>query len=191
MKNIEIQLRESARVKESMISSCTKSIQKAADIIISSIRKGGKVMWCGNGGSAAQAQHLSTEIIGGLRRHDLPPQPSISLTTDSSMITAWANDVDFDSLFSRQIEGLGNSNDVLVALSTSGNSSNIVKAVKIAESIGMETIIMTGKTGGRLALMGNVKIMIPSEDTQRIQEGHITAGHIFCELVEKAFSLEN
>tara|TARA_B100000029_G_C17607282_1_gene967863 strand:- start:4071 stop:4646 length:576 start_codon:yes stop_codon:yes gene_type:complete len=191
MKNIEIQLRESARVKESMISSCTKSIQKAADIIISSIRKGGKVMWCGNGGSAAQAQHLSTEIIGGLRRHDLPPQPSISLTTDSSMITAWANDVDFDSLFSRQIEGLGNSNDVLIALSTSGNSSNIVKAVKIAESIGMETIIMTGKTGGRLALMGNVKIMIPSEDTQRIQEGHITAGHIFCELVEKAFSLEN
>ena len=136
MKNIEIQLRESARVKESMISFCAQSIQNAADLIISSIRMGGKVMWCGNGGSAAQAQHLSTEIIGGLRRHDLPPQPSISLTTDSSMITAWSNDVDFDSLFSRQIEGLGNAGDVLVALSTSGNSSNIIKAVKISESIG-------------------------------------------------------
>ena len=148
-------------------------------------------MWCGNGGSAAQAQHLSTEIIGGLRRHDLPPQPSISLTTDSSMITAWSNDVDFDSLFSRQIEGLGNAGDVLVALSTSGNSSNIIKAVKISESIGIQTIIMTGKAGGSLASMGNVRIMIPSEDTQRIQEGHITAGHIFCELVEKAFTPEN
>ena len=148
-------------------------------------------MWCGNGGSAAQAQHLSTEIIGGLRRHDLPPQPSISLATDSSLITAWANDVDFDSLFSRQIEGLGSAGDVLVALSTSGNSSNIIKAVKISESIGVQTIIMTGKSGGSLASMGNVRIMIPSEDTQRIQEGHITAGHIFCELVERAFIPEN
>ena len=191
MKNIEIQLSESARVKELMISSCTQSIQNAADLIISSIRMGGKVMWCGNGGSAAQAQHLSTEIIGGLRRHDLPPHPSISLTTDSSLITAWTNDVDFDSLFSRQIEGLGSAGDVLVALSTSGNSSNIIKAVNISESIGVQTIIMTGKSGGSLASMGNVRIMIPSEDTQRIQEGHITAGHIFCALVERAFIPEN
>ena len=107
------------------------------------------------------------------------------------MITAWTNDVDFDSLFSRQIEGLGSAGDVLVALSTSGNSSNIIKAVKISESIGVQTIIMTGKSGGSLASMGNVRIMIPSEDTQRIQEGHITAGHIFCELVERAFIPEN
>ena len=183
-------MKESADVKESMIIACSQQIQDAATLIILSIKNGGKVMWCGNGGSAAQAQHLSTEIIGGLRRHDLPPHPSISLTTDSSMLTGWVNDVDFQSLFSRQVEGLGNTGDVLMALSTSGNSGNVINAVKKATSIGINSIVMTGKNGGKLASLGNVKIKIPSDDTQRIQEGHLTAGHIFCDLVEKAFKPE-
>ena len=184
------QLRESANVKGAMVDECAEQIEKAAELIINSIRDGGKVMWCGNGGSAAQAQHLSTEIIGGLRRHDLPPQPSISLTTDSSMITAWVNDVDFKTLFSRQVEGLGRAGDVLVAISTSGNSENVLEAVEKARSMNIGVIVLTGNGGGKLGGRGNVSIMIPSNDTQRIQEGHITAGHIFCELVEKAFEAE-
>ncbi len=184
------QLRESANVKGAMVDECAEQIEKAAKLIINSIRDGGKVMWCGNGGSAAQAQHLSTEIIGGLRRHDLPPQPSISLTTDSSMITAWVNDVDFKTLFSRQVEGLGRAGDVLVAISTSGNSENVLEAVEKARSMNIGVIVLTGNGGGKLGGRGNVSIMIPSNDTQRIQEGHITAGHIFCELVEKAFEAE-
>lgn len=184
---IENQLRESASVKEAMVEACSEEIRAAAELIISVIRAGGKVMWCGNGGSAAQAQHLSTEVIGGLRRHDLPPQPSISLTTDSSLITAWSNDVGFESLFARQVEGLGKAGDVLVVLSTSGNSENVVRAVETAGTLGIKVIVLTGRSGGKLSGAGDVNIRIPSDDTQRIQEGHITAGHIFCELVEQAF----
>jgi D-sedoheptulose 7-phosphate isomerase len=187
---IRQQLRESANLKAAMIDECSEQIERASELIINAIRDGGKVMWCGNGGSAAQAQHLSTEIIGGLRRHDLPPHPSISLTTDSSMITAWVNDVDFKTLFSRQVEGLGKVGDVLVAISTSGNSENVLEAVEKARSMNIGVIALTGKGGGKLGGRGNVSIMIPSDDTQRIQEGHITAGHIFCELVEKAFESE-
>ena len=106
------------------------------------------------------------------------------------MLTGWVNDVDFESLFSRQVEGLGNTGDVLMALSTSGNSGNVINAVKKATSIGINSIVMTGKNGGKLASLGNVKIKIPSDDTQRIQEGHLTAGHIFCDLVETAFKPE-
>ncbi len=189
-RTIRKHLRESADVKEAMLDDCAEQIEKAAELIVNSIRDGGKVMWCGNGGSAAQAQHLSTEIIGGLRRHDLPPQPSISLTTDSSMITAWVNDVDFKTLFSRQVEGLGKAGDVLVAISTSGNSENILEAAEKARSMDISIVVLTGKGGGKLGGQGNANIMIPSDDTQRIQEGHITAGHIFCELVEKAFESE-
>ncbi|MEE2876195.1 MAG: SIS domain-containing protein [Candidatus Neomarinimicrobiota bacterium] len=186
-KIVEKQLKESANVKMAMAGDCTEQIRQAAELIISSIQAGGKVMWCGNGGSAAQAQHLSTEIIGGLRRHDLPPQPSISLTTDSSMITAWVNDVDFKTLFSRQMEGLGKAGDVLVAISTSGNSENVLEAVEKAKMMDIRVIVMTGKSGGKLGARSDVNITVPSDDTQRIQEGHITAGHIFCELIEKAF----
>ena len=185
---IKSQLAEGADVKQSMVDSCSERILKAADLIIDTIKRGNKILWCGNGGSAAQAQHLSTELLGGLRRHDLAPLPSISLTTDSSLLTAWSNDVGFDTLFSRQIEGLGNGGDVLIALSTSGDSENVVKGVDAAEEKGLNVIVLTGRDGGRLANRGDVCVRVPSDDTQRIQEGHLAAGHIFCELVEQSFA---
>ena len=185
---IKSQLAEGADVKQRMVDSCSEGILKAADLIIDTIKRGNKILWCGNGGSAAQAQHLSTELLGGLRRHDLAPLPSISLTTDSSLLTAWSNDVGFDTLFSRQIEGLGNGGDVLIALSTSGDSENVVKGVDAAEEKGLNVIVLTGRDGGRLANRGDVCVRVPSDDTQRIQEGHLAAGHIFCELVEQSFA---
>lgn len=188
LSQIRSQLAEGAEVKRSMADGCSEEILKASDLIIDTIRKGRKILWCGNGGSAAQAQHLSTELLGGLRRHDLAPLPSVSLTTDSSLLTAWSNDVGFDTLFSRQIEGLGNAGDTLIALSTSGNSENVVKGVDAAEEKGLSLIVLTGRDGGRLADRGDVCIRVPSDDTQRIQEGHLAAGHIFCELVEESFA---
>ena len=184
---IRSQLAEGADIKQSMVDSCSEGILEAADLINDAIRNGNKVLWCGNGGSAAQAQHLSTELLGGLRRHDLAPLPSVSLTTDSSLLTAWSNDVGFDTLFERQIKGLGSAGDVLIGLSTSGNSENVVKGVDTAEEKGLRVIVLTGRDGGKLAGRGDVCIRVPSDDTQRIQEGHLAAGHIFCELVELSF----
>lgn len=185
---INRQLEESARVKKGMISSCAQPIETAADLLISALKSGKKVLWAGNGGSAGQAQHLSTELIGGLRDHTWKGVPSISLTVDSSFITAWSNDVGFDSIFSQQVGALGNEGDILIALSTSGNSKNVIKAVDKAHSKGMKIIVFTGQTGGKLKPMGDAVISIPSDDCQRIQEGHILAGHIMCELVEREFT---
>ena len=187
LKFIENQLEQSADTLETMVNACSHDIEKAAQLIFEAVKGGRKVLWCGNGGSAAQAQHLSTELVGGLRNHHRPPIPSISLTTDSSLLTAWSNDISFETVFSRQIEAVGREGDILIAISTSGNSINIVKAVKTARKKGLKMIILTGKEGGWLKDLGDVVIRIPSSDTQRVQEGHITAGHIICELVEKNF----
>ena len=125
-------------------------------------------------------------MVGGLRSHDRKAIASVSLTTDSSLLTAWTNDSDFETVFSRQVEALGEAGDVLVALSTSGNSKNVLEAVKCADDMDIRTIVLTGKSGGLLKNSGSVTIRIPSDDTQRIQEGHITVGHILCELVENS-----
>lgn len=186
-KTIEAQLKDSARIINGMVEACSESIMEAADLVIESVRNGGKVLWCGNGGSAAQAQHLSTELVGGLRHHSRPPVASISLTTDSSLLTAWSNDMTFDTVFSRQVEALGRPGDVLMVLSTSGNSGNVVKAAETARKRGLKTIVLTGNEGGRVKAHGDIVVRIPSSDTQRIQEGHIAAGHIICDLVEQAF----
>ena len=185
---IKFQLTEASGMMHQMKDDCSQSIADAAQVMISALQNGNKILWCGNGGSAAQAQHLSTEVIGGLRDHVRPGKASLSLTTDSSFLTAWPNDVGFDTLFSRQVESLGQKGDVLIGISTSGNSDNIVKAVESAGELGMKVIVFTGRDGGKLAKSGDVMISIPSDDTQHIQEGHITAGHIVCELVEQAFS---
>ena len=183
-KQIKEQILESISVKELTLDSCINDIGSAAKIMISSIRDGGKILWCGNGGSAGDAQHLATELMGGMTSHERKPIPSLALTTDTSFITAWSNDTDFESIFSRQIQGLGNENDVLVAISTSGNSSNIIAAIKQAKYKGLKTISFTGKTGGKLNGLSDVTIYIPSENTQRIQEGHIMIGQIICGLLE-------
>lgn len=179
-------LRESSHVKNTMIAACVEDIEKAAEMMVKTVQNGNKILWCGNGGSAADAQHMAAELMGGLVTHDRPAIQSIALTTDTSFITAWANDTDYESIFSRQIEGLGETGDVLISISTSGNSKNVVKAIKVCKEKGISVIVLTGKTGGVLKNMGDVTISIPSDDTQRIQEGHLLAEHILCEIVEKS-----
>ena len=176
----------SADVKRAMLDACAKDIDIAATILTDAVKNGSKILWCGNGGSAADAQHMATELMGGLRDHDRPAIASIALTTDSSFLTAWSNDTDFNTIFSRQLDGLGNAGDVLIAISTSGNSENIVQAVERAKAMDMAVIILTGQSGGKLREKGDVIIRIPSDDTQRIQEGHLLAEHIMCEVVENA-----
>ena len=176
----------SVNVKRAMLDACAKDIDIAANILTDTVKNGGKILWCGNGGSAADAQHMATELMGGLRDHDRSAIASIALTTDSSFLTAWSNDTDFNTIFSRQLDGLGKAGDVLIAISTSGNSENIVQAVERAKAMDMAVIILTGQSGGKLRDKGDVIIRIPSDDTQRIQEGHLLAEHIMCEMVENA-----
>ena len=182
--NIKSQILESAKIKKEMVKIGVESIEKAAELLIESIKAGGKILWCGNGGSAADAQHLATELMGGMSDHDRMPIPSIALTTDSSFITAWSNDTDFDSIFSRQVQGLGEEGDVLVGISTSGNSENIINALKQAKYKNLKTIAFTGKTGGSLDGIADITIKVPSDNTQRIQESHIMIGQILCSLIE-------
>lgn len=185
-KFFEESLTESAETKQNILSSCREDVFKAIDIIKSSVQSGGKVMFCGNGGSAADSQHLATELIIRLS-HDIkrPAIGAIALTTDSSLLTAGANDIGYENVFARSVEGLGRKGDVLVGISTSGNSANIIKAFEMAKAKGVKTIAFLGGSGGKLKGMGDSEIIIPSSNTQRIQEGHITVGHIICESVER------
>ena len=185
IKKIEKQIIESIEVKKQIIKSCLPEINTAAKLMITSIRNGGKILWCGNGGSASDAQHLSTELMGGMSDHDRKPIPSISLTTDTSFLTAWSNDADFESVFSRQIQGLGNSGDVLIGISTSGNSENVISAIKQAKYKDLKTIALTGYNPNKLKDLSDITINVPSKDTQRIQESHIMIGQILCDLLEE------
>ena len=182
--NIKNQILESAKIKNKIVDDGVEQIEKAAEVFINCIKNGGKIFWCGNGGSAGDAQHLATELMGGMTDHDRKPIPSIALTTDSSFLTAWSNDTDFESIFSRQIQGLGEEGDVLVGISTSGNSKNVINALKQAKYKNLKTISLTGKTGGNLDGVADITIKVPSNDTQRIQESHIMIGQILCSLLE-------
>lgn len=187
---IKNHLLESLNVKNRIIedNKLIEQIVEASDLIINSIKKGGKVIWCGNGGSAADSQHLSTELLGRLN-FNRKPISSIALTTDTSFLTAWSNDIGFESIFSRQIEGLGYLGDVLIGISTSGNSGNILKAIKSAKEKNIKTIAFLGKNGGEIKNHADISIVVPSENTQHIQESHITIGHIICDIIEqKLFS---
>ena len=139
-------IRESANTKLSMLETCIDDIVRASEIMLKSIKNGNKILWCGNGGSAADAQHMAAELMGGLRSHKRKPIASIALTTDTSFITAWANDISYHHIFSRQIEGLGSHGDVLIAISTSGNSKNILNALETAKESGIQSIILTAET---------------------------------------------
>ena len=168
-----------------MLKECSQDILSAVKIISDAYRKGKKVLLCGNGGSAADCQHIATELMIRLSHHiNRPALPAIALTTDTSNLTAGGNDIGFENVFARNIEGLGNEGDVLIAISTSGNSLNIIKAVEKAGQKGMHIIGFLGGTGGKLKSSVHLPIIIPSPNTQRIQEGHITVAHIICELVE-------
>tara|TARA_B110000444_G_scaffold101925_1_gene96247 strand:- start:593 stop:1162 length:570 start_codon:yes stop_codon:yes gene_type:complete len=186
MKNFIVnQIGESITTKKLVLDKCVKKIQDASLLMIDTIKSKNKILWCGNGGSAADAQHLSTELMGGMGNFDRKPIPSIALTTDSSFLTAWSNDNDFSSIFSRQIQGLGSPNDLLVAITTSGNSENIINAIKQAKYKNLKTIVLTGLDGGKINNLADITINVPSKNTQRIQESHIMIGQILCELLEK------
>ena len=180
------QLEESAKTKNNAIKACTDQVLKAMELIVGCIRNRGKLILCGNGGSAADAQHLAAEMVIQLS-HDIerPALPAISLSTDSSVLTAGGNDIGFDNIFSRQIEALGNPEDILLVISTSGNSKNILNALSMAKEKGIRSIGFLGGTGGKCKKQVTIPIVVPSTNTQRIQETHITLGHIIIELVER------
>ena len=145
---------------------------------------GGKILICGNGGSAADSQHIAAEFVGRFETERIA-LPAIALTTDTSALTALANDYNFERIFSRQVEALANKGDCLIAISTSGNSPNVISAVMTARNRGCKIIGMTGANGKKLASLSDASILIPSERTARIQEAHITIAHIWCELIDK------
>ncbi len=164
---------------------CAENIGEASAVIADSIRRGGKVLICGNGGSAADSQHLAAELVGTLtvdRRR--PAIPAIALTTDTSILTAVANDFGFEGVFARQVEALGRTGDVLIAISTSGNSEDVLLAVEVAGRQGLRTIALTGESGGKLAPMADVAIRIPSDETSHIQEAHLAVEQLIAFLVE-------
>lgn len=180
------QISESISIKKLVLNKCIKTIEDASLLMIDTIKSNRKILWCGNGGSASDAQHLSTELMGGMGNLDRKPIPSIALTTDSSFLTAWSNDNDFSSIFSRQIQGIGFENDLLIAITTSGNSENIINAIKQAKYKDMKTIVLTGIDGGKINNLADITINVPSKNTQRIQESHIMIGQILCELLENS-----
>lgn len=185
LKFIRESLNESANLKKLIIDHCESDILKAVDLLVSAYKNGKKLLLIGNGGSAADCQHIATELMIRLNHHiKRPALPAIALTTDSSNLTAGGNDIGYENVFARNVEGLGNEGDVLWAISTSGNSPNIIKAIEVAKSKKMYILGLSGLTGGRMSNMCDVLIKVPSESTQRIQEGHLTIEHIICELVE-------
>ncbi len=183
-KYIQDQLAESAETKRKMFEACAGDLLKAVDAIIGAYNNKGKVLLCGNGGSAADSQHIATELVIRMSKPNRASLPAIALTTDSSMLTAGGNDLGFENIFARQVEGLGNRGDVLIAISTSGKSENVNRAIREAKRKGMTVIGFLGKDGGSAKELVDIPIVIPSNDTQRIQEGHITAAHIICGIVE-------
>ena len=176
-------LEKSLQVKRRYIEGNIDTIIKCAELMAACISSGNKILIFGNGGSAADAQHLAAEFVNRFKI-ERPPLAAIALTTDTSLLTSIGNDYHFGDIFSKQIEGLGNKNDIAWGFSTSGNSANVIKAIQAAKSRGLKTIGMTGR-GGELAACADQVISAESDDTPRIQEAHITVGHILCELVDR------
>lgn len=163
------------------------AIARAAGLCVATLRAGGTVLWCGNGGSAADAQHLAAELVGrlALERRGLA---ALALNADTAALTAIGNDYGFERVFARQVEALGRPGDVLVALSTSGRSANVIAALEAARAGGLTRIGLTGRTGGAMAELADPCLRVPADDTQLIQEAHIVIGHVLCGLIERAMA---
>jgi D-sedoheptulose 7-phosphate isomerase len=177
---------ESIETKKKVLSDkrLIKNIEDTAQKIKTALKNGNKVLICGNGGSAADAQHFTAELVGRYKK-ERKGLAAIALTTDSSIMTAWTNDYSFDTLFSRQIEALGKKGDVFIGISTSGNSKNVIEALKKAKEIGIYCIGLTGNNGGKMNDSCDINIVVPSANTPRIQEAHITIIHAMCEVIEE------
>ncbi len=179
-------LHASAETKRRTAEACEDVIVAAADLITQAFRADGKVLICGNGGSAADCQHMAAEFVSRLTKDfERPGLPAIALTTDSSFLTAFANDCGFDGVFERQVQALGRPGDVVIGISTSGNSPNVVRAVRLARVQGLRSVVLTGAQG-QLAGLADVAISVPSTDTQHLQEAHLAIEHLICWLVERA-----
>ncbi len=185
MRFIEESLIESSQLKKDIFENCKIEISKAVEEIVLMYKRGNKLLLIGNGGSAADCQHIATELMIRLSHHiQRPALPAIALTTDTSNLTAGGNDIGYENVFARNVEGLGNEGDVLLAISTSGNSPNILKAIDKARNKKIFVIGLTGDTGGKMINACDLIIKVPSQNIQRIQEGHLTIEHVICELVE-------
>ena len=161
-------------------------IKKACETAVATLKAGGKILLCGNGGSAADAQHIAAELTGRYKT-ERGALAGIALTTDTSALTAIGNDYGYEFVFSRQLEALGREGDLLIAISTSGNSGNVLKALELARKIGIKTIGLSGRTGGAMNELCDLNLVVPSNDTPRIQEMHIMIGHIICQAIDDAF----
>ena len=186
---IQRTLRDSAAVKQQIVDSpaIIETIVRAADAMARAIFDGKKLLFFGNGGSAADAQHLTAEFTGRFMAQGRKPLAAVALTANTSSLTAIGNDFTFDEVFSREVQALGNPGDVAIGISTSGNSPNVLKALEAAKANRLTTIGLTGRDGGRMKALVDIAVIVPSKDTQRIQESHIAIGHAWCELVEHAY----
>ncbi len=183
-------LEHSIEVHQGLVATCMPDLAAAADALVRAYSAGHKALFFGNGGSAGDAQHLAAEFVGRyLRQRD--PLPALALNANSSAVTAIGNDYGYDQVFARQLQALAIAGDVAVAISTSGNSPNVIQAVLCARRLGLFTIAFTGASGGRLRDLVDVLIAVPSDETPRIQECHILVGHALCDAVEQAVSNEN
>lgn len=185
LERVRSYLLETSRTASRTADTCADAIVEAAATVTASVRAGGKLLICGNGGSAGDAQHLATEFVSTLtvdrRRAAIP---ALALTTDTSLLTAISNDFGFEGVFARQVEALGREGDVLLGISTSGNSTNVVRAFEQARSQGLRTIALTGESGGLLSPVADVSIAVPSAETSHVQEAHIAVGQLIAFLVE-------
>ena len=170
------------------LKSAAPEILKAANLCIEALKSGNKILFCGNGGSAADSQHIAAELVCKFKK-ERAALKAIALTTNSSVLTAAANDLAFDYIFERQVEALGNTGDVLFAISTSGRSINVVRALERAKELGLKTIALTGQSGGSVKYKADITILTPSEITNNIQEMHIAIGHVICDIIEKELFL--
>jgi D-sedoheptulose 7-phosphate isomerase len=178
-------LLESIAVKEELIRTKLGEIVEIADLVIDCLKKGGKAIIFGNGGSASDSQHIAAELVGRFKK-DRNALAAVALTTNTSILTALANDYGYEIVFAKQIEALGQKNDIAIGISTSGKAKNVASAIKQAKKMGIKTVALTGGDGGDLAKLADVSLVVPSSVTARVQEAHITIGHIICELIEQA-----
>lgn len=177
-------LLESIQVKEELLRTRIGQIIEITELLIECLKKDGKVILFGNGGSASDSQHIAAELVGKFKK-DRTAMAAIALTTNTSILTSIANDYGYTEVFAKQIEAMGKKDDVAIAISTSGKAKNVIAAVKLARKMGLKTVAFTGGDGGELVKLVDVSLVVPSSITARIQEAHITVGHIICELVEQ------
>jgi D-sedoheptulose 7-phosphate isomerase len=182
-KIIQKRFKESGEVKARFLKENLSKLLEAIKLISQTFEAGNKIFFFGNGGSAADAQHIAAEFVNRYIM-DRPPLPAISLATDTSILTSISNDMAFDEIFSRQLKALGKDGDVAVGISTSGNSPNVLKAFEVAKELGMKTVALTGNDGGALVKIADISLVVSSSSTPRIQETHILVGHLLCEMVE-------